>query len=328
MQIALKKVCGFLLLGILLTLSSIRGHAQVTEGVLLNYEIIDERILEDSSNLDVLLRIVVSGQLSKPRLHGMFQRLFDQISSQIDFQPPNTIQHLVVLAYINRAHLHSQELWLAKFEYNKEQPPMVRFNDAHLELLQSGPFTRFGLEESDRKQIWQTFADSQQQITRDIQKNYPDRPSLFQLPDQIFHLRQPITLLFAVPETKNPNAELKGVTHLMPGDEIRFLHSIEFEGREWYFIEVESDQSHDVDRLPDEAPPPKVTGWIDTLHLSKQEGAPSAQYLQKLENIKETRIFEAKVKLIRQYNITFKQFDEIMLEGILRNWKILKTTTN
>ncbi|MBF0279721.1 MAG: hypothetical protein HQM13_18125 [SAR324 cluster bacterium] len=278
------------------------------------YQLIDGLTEEVQGKTKTAWRIIVSGSLTQSSLARILRHAHFNVLQEIQNQS-KIAAHVVIWAYISKLHLHSKELWLAALEQKGKNQAHIRFNHDHLNTLHSPPTTLHQLSEESRKLVWQELQELRKKSQLEAQALFPLNGSELNQARQFFRLTKQTTLLLADPGAIDPPAEMTGAVNLPPDSSITLQASISLKSTNWHFFQAV---------LPLEADP--VEGWIDSLDLSRQTRSPDQEYHDQIHELTKSIQYGYQSILAEKNSLSSQQLDDILLEGILKNWPLAEAS--
>ena len=141
----------------------------------LKYSILDERIIDDPLKTQVLLEILVEGDITKETLSSLFKQLYASTLKRTGFKFHTNPTNVYFYAYVSKAHYESkrgqQIAMLDKGYYDGVYT--IYFHEGQLESLGKLPEKKFGFEEEKRRQIWEEFVQAGDSGRLESKKMYP-----------------------------------------------------------------------------------------------------------------------------------------------------------
>lgn len=150
------KIIKFTILFVFLSCHSILAIAKAN----IDFEILDEQIVDAPLKTEVVQQILIKGDLSKEKITKFIWERYNSLEIRHGFTFHSSPTNIGVYLYISKEHYNSgMGQWIAMV-YNrvdKENPEVIYSMDfqGQLENLSAKPKIIFGLSEEKRKKIWE-----------------------------------------------------------------------------------------------------------------------------------------------------------------------------
>lgn len=128
----------------------------------------------------VILRVIVSGNITEQGLRALVQKLYDEIKDRKhpSFRYYQRPTHIIVEAYLSQEY--SGEQYLAKLQkWGLEDRLTISINDTQLRQLTATPQARFGLSEEKRKLIFREHCAAGNRADVESLRRFPKGKDMF-----------------------------------------------------------------------------------------------------------------------------------------------------
>lgn len=145
------------------------------------YSVLDEDIYDTAIKTQVVLNILVSGEISEPGLRALLDMLYSSIRARGGFKYYNPPTNVFIYAFTSKERAESGWLWVAMLQkIYDDVKPTISINERQIAQLGAKPEEKFGLSEAKRKQIWRELIEAERLATRIADRTHP-------LPDVLKH---------------------------------------------------------------------------------------------------------------------------------------------
>lgn len=141
------------------------------------FEIIDEETHDSPIKAQVVFRAVVTGDVTESGLRALLQKLYDDAMEKSGFQYHARTTHVFAYVYTSEEHAVSGYQWVAMLEKTAATPgPKVSIDESRLEMYLNPPEpeSRFGMTESQRREIFKDIVRTESRARREATARYPD----------------------------------------------------------------------------------------------------------------------------------------------------------
>jgi len=144
--------------------------------VLPEYSILDEELYDAPVKTQVVLNLLVSGEISELGLNTLLNQLYSSISVRGGFKYHDSPTNIYIYAYTSKERAESgMGLWIAMLQKNYDDvKPTISINERQIAQLNAEPEQKFGLSEAERQQIWNEIIEAEDKASQEALQEFPD----------------------------------------------------------------------------------------------------------------------------------------------------------
>lgn len=142
-----------------------------------DFEIIDEETHDSPIKAQVVIRAVVKERAAEGELRALLMKLYDRAMEKTGFQYHDRVTNAYIYLFTSEEHAVSGYQWVAMLDKSFDDPgPSITIDEARLELYFNPPepVARFGLTESQRKEIFKDIVRAEDRAMKESMAKYPD----------------------------------------------------------------------------------------------------------------------------------------------------------
>jgi len=278
------------------------------------YSVLDEDIYDTALKTQVVLNILVSGEISEPGLRALLDMLYSSIRARGGFKYYNPPTNVYIYAFTSKERAESGWLWIAMLHKSySDVKPTININERQIAQLDAKPDERFGLSEEKRKEIWKELVLVERRARKEAEERYPlDLTQQSLRVGQVFQLSEETPLMPEL-EPADPMAALQRMRRLPPRTTIKVLKLAMKRQTQWYLVEAKSPSKASLG-----------SGWINSIALIGQAQVDSMKQMEKQFELESRLKDNYKNKLAKKYGLTCEQLDEITTEAFAEDWPFPK----
>jgi len=141
----------------------------------LNYQILDEETSDTPIKTQVVLKLLVSGEITQDGLRKLLGDSYREIVARTGFQYHESPTNVYVYAYTSEERAESGDLWIAMLNKNhSDSNPTISVNQRQLAFLDQESEIRFGLTEEQRAAVFKKMVHAEDQSAARAMAKYPD----------------------------------------------------------------------------------------------------------------------------------------------------------
>jgi len=141
----------------------------------LEYSVLNEEKHDSPVKAQVVLNILVSGNVTEKNLTALLNKLCSSIKSRRGFKYHDSPTNVYIYAFISKEQYDSEMgLWIAMLDksYN-DSTPNIYIDKKQISQINVKTEEKFGLSESKRKQIWKELVEAEDKALIESEKKYP-----------------------------------------------------------------------------------------------------------------------------------------------------------
>lgn len=119
----------------------------------LEYSILNEKILDGPGKTQVLVNILISGEISEQNIRDLLNKLYIETKDRKGFKYHDNPTHIFIYIYTSE-YINSQSQWIGMLEKIGEENMEIYINDRQISHLDKLTEEKFGLSEEQRKEIY------------------------------------------------------------------------------------------------------------------------------------------------------------------------------
>jgi PAS domain-containing protein len=175
----MRKIIKFIILILFLSCSSLLAISKNN----IEFEILDEKIVDTPLKTEIVQQILIKGDLSKETITRFIWEQYNSLKNRHGFKFHSYPTNIGVYLFISKEHYNSgMGQWLAMI-YNRvdENSPKVIYStnfQGQIESLNAKPETIFGLSEEKRKKIWEESIHAEDKSFTEAEKAIPNPQSM------------------------------------------------------------------------------------------------------------------------------------------------------
>ena len=168
-------ILGTLLVAISLVFVACVSAPEQEKVVMPEYTILDEDVYDAPVKTQVVLNILVSGEISEPGLGALLNQLYSSIATRRGFKYHDSPTNIYIYAYTSKERAESgMGLWIAMLAKSYDDvKPTISINERQIALLDAKPEQKFGLSEAQRQQIWKEIVQAEDRAHREAEQEFP-----------------------------------------------------------------------------------------------------------------------------------------------------------
>lgn len=139
------------------------------------YSVLDEDIYDAPVKAQIVLNILVSGEISELSLRALLNKLYSSIKMRKGFKYHDYPTNIYIYAFTTKERYDSgMGLWIAMLQKSYgDVNPIIDINNSQIAQLGEKPKKKFGLTEYKRKQIWNEMIKAEDRAEVEIKQKYP-----------------------------------------------------------------------------------------------------------------------------------------------------------
>jgi len=138
------------------------------------YRALDEDIYDAPIKTQVTLKILVSGEISKPGLEVLLNKIYSSIKERKGFKYHNSPTNIYIYAFTSKERAESDMgQWIAMLQSDSDVKPVISTNEWQITQIGVKPDKKLGLSEAKRKLIWNEIVKAEDRAYDDAQQKYP-----------------------------------------------------------------------------------------------------------------------------------------------------------
>jgi len=267
----------------------------------------------------VKIDAIVSGEINKRSLEKQLQDLYTSESKSSEFKFHQFPTHIFIFFYTEENYiLAGMGQWIATLrQIGAGTDPVIDFNERQLEHFQSLTEEKFGLIESQRKEVFNRIVLAERKASEEADGYYPLDPSISEQVGQVLTLSRSIPLMpsIALPSDENQFHDLvKDIKLLDVGSQILVAQVQKVNNTNWYLVEARSSDGNFLGK-----------GWINGIALIGQ--TPTSSFILQVgdnQSIKNNLLNEILRQISQEFGISIDQINEIKIEAIKKDWSFPK----
>ena len=171
-------VIGLIVLGIGTTCKKdgIDSEANIEKEKLVmpKYSILSEDVYDIPLKTQVELNILVSGEISETGLKALLNKLYSSTKAKKGFKYHNSPTNIYIYAFTSKERAESgMGQWIAMLQESPgDLRPIISINKRQIAQLGAKPEEKFGLSETQRKQIWKEYVLAEDRAWEKAEERY------------------------------------------------------------------------------------------------------------------------------------------------------------
>lgn len=158
--------------------SKLKSVTAVEKDALPEYKIVDEKVYDSPVKTQIEQHIVVYNRITEKNLKALLRYQHNAISQRTGFEYHKKPTNIYIYVYESDEKAKvGQGLWLAMSEMNilkyGDSKPRVTIRTEQINNLGEKPQEKFGLTESERKEIFQELVRIEKKATEESMKRFP-----------------------------------------------------------------------------------------------------------------------------------------------------------
>jgi hypothetical protein len=144
--------------------------ARPPEVPLPEYTVLDEDVYDAPIKTQVILHILVSGEITKQNLRALLSKLYAELQKRRGFKYHTAATHIGVYAYPKEENWKSGSGgWIAYLlRMGEGEPTEYRINEGQFAQLGAKPEQKFGLSEAQRKKVFGEIAQAEDRAYEEV----------------------------------------------------------------------------------------------------------------------------------------------------------------
>lgn len=282
--------------------------------VMPKYCILNEVVSDTPAKAQVVLYILLSGEISESGLRSLLNHLYSSIKERKGFKYHDSPTNIFIYAFSSMERAMSRTPnWismLGKGYYDVK--PKIDINEREIAQLGVWPEMKFGMSEEIRMEIWRESWQAEDRARRKAEEKYPLDPTQSLRVGQAFQLAKETPLMSEL-EPADPFADLLKMRRLPAQTTIKVLRIAIRHQTPWYFVEAMN--------------PSKMYlgfGWINSIALSGQGRVDPKQQFEKRADLEDLLNEKYEDDLAKKYGLTREKLEKIIMEGFEKDWPVSK----
>lgn len=191
-----------------------------------DYIVLNEDVSDAPVKTQVVMDILVSGEITKEGLETLLNDLYSSIKQRTGFEYHDHPNAIYIRAYTSQERAESG-MQIAMLEKNAvNDSPLITINENQIAQLGAKSDEKFGLSEEQRKEIWKAYILAERQAREEADKKYP--------PEQVTTKEELRRLSEYEANLKDKYLEDLAKKHGLTRDQLELI-SIEGLEKEWPF---------------------------------------------------------------------------------------------
>ncbi len=281
------------------------------------YSVLNEEVHDVPIKTQVVLNILVSGEISEAGLKALLNQLYSSIKVRRGFKYHDCPTNIYIYVFTSKERAESgMGQWVAMLQKSYDDiKPTISINERQIVQLRAKPEERFDLSEEKRKEIWEELLLSEDRARKEAEQQYPLDPTQSLRVGQVFELSKETPLMPEL-EPADPMAAMQRVLRLPPRTSIKILGVGMKQQTLWYSVEATSPSKSS-----------SAGGWINSITLMGQGPVDTNQQLEKQVELEKHAREKHEKDIAKKYGLTLEQLHEIYLEGIVKDWAFPKAAS-
>lgn len=150
-----------------------KQNGSAVKAVLPDYRIIENKKHDSPIKSQVVMRALVSGQITEEGLKALLGKLYDSAIARRDFKYHDCPTNVFIYLYTSRENAETGSAWIAMLGKGKGDKPRISVKKAQMKLLGKKPQVKFGLSEDKRKAVFKEAVAAQDRAMREADSKYP-----------------------------------------------------------------------------------------------------------------------------------------------------------
>ncbi|GAF81256.1 unnamed protein product, partial [marine sediment metagenome] len=280
------------------------------EPAMLKHVVLNEEVYDIPLKTQVVLNILVSGEISESGLRNLLQKLYSSTKARSGFKYHNSPTNIYIYAFTSKERFESGTgQWIAVLQQSPvDLGPRISINKRQIAQLGAKSEEKFGLSEEKRKEIWKELVLIEDRSWKESEEKFPIEPVKSLQVGQKFRLTKDTPLMPEL-EPADPIAAIERIRTLPPRTIIKVLTVSTKWSVPWYFVEARSRSRGLIGK-----------GWVNSTALIGQAQVDFKKQIAKQMQLRKRLIERYENKLAGKYHLTRKQLEEISKEGVTKDW--------
>ncbi len=276
------------------------------------YKTLNREVADNNMYVKVSMDLLVSGEISKPGLKAMLEKLNGSEKNKKGFKFNQHPTDIYIYAYTSRELAQAgMGQWIAMSRWNnKTSKPNISYNDMQIEQLGVAPEKRFGLSEEMRRKIYKEIVSSHDKALEEAEDKYPIDPTQSLYPGQSIKLSKETPLMPEL-EPKDAIEAISKIKRLPAGTSIEVVKVAKIESTKWYNVKAKVPSRNVIE-----------TGWINSIALIGQVKVDFEEQLNKQGELSEKMKNKYEGEISKKHGLTREQLKQILNEGGEKDWPL------
>jgi len=139
----------------------------------MDYEIIEEDLHEGGIKAQVVLKVLVSGNITKRHLEKLLRLLYDAQKDRTDFKAWDRPTHIFIYAYTDHDRAETGYAWIGMLDKVGSSPEKIKIKEDLIAQLSRPSTMQFGLSEEERIRVYQDYYRLEGEAIKKAERQYP-----------------------------------------------------------------------------------------------------------------------------------------------------------
>ena len=273
--------------------------------VLPQYTVLLEDIYDVPIKTQVVLDVLVSGEISDFGLRALLSQLYSSTKARTGFTYHDSPTIVFIYLFTSRDRAQSgMRQWIAMLAKGYDDAvPTITVDERQIAQLGAEPVERFGLSEEQREEIWREIIRADHRAIEEAERRYPYPYHEHLEVGSTYRLSKGFNLMPEI-HSSDPIASLDKVRSIPAGATVLVLDVASEEDPPWYHVQVGG----------------VGEGWINSAAMYSSFEQESQQRLLEQIELEANLIDEYEDELAQKHGLTREQLHEILLEGTIEGW--------